>query len=265
LTKEYGFGLDKLLLKNRKKIKGIINGIDSALFSPKTSKHLKIKYDKNTTINKLKQTKEHYKKILREKLNLKDSPLPIIANIGRLVYQKGPELIKACAIDTKKNKYQFVFLGTPFDKKLDKEFHKLKKENKNNKNLSINFQYDEELSHLIFAASDFILIPSKFEPCGLTQIIAFKFGSIPIVRNTGGLADSIFDINNKKVSFNNRNGFVFEKFSKKDMFIAINRALNFYTNEDDFYKLLKNNMRLNYSWVKATKEYINTYKKLLKS
>jgi starch synthase len=265
LTKEYGFSLDKLLLKNRKKIKGIINGIDSTLFSPKTSKHLKVKYDENTNLKNLKRIKEHYKKILREKLNLTNSSLPIIANIGRLVYQKGPELIKECANFTKKNKYQFIFLGTPFDKKLTQEFHELKKDNKNNKNLSMNFKYDEALSHLIFAASDFILIPSKFEPCGLTQIIAFKFGSIPIVRNTGGLADSVFDINNQKIPIKNRNGFVFKKFSKKDMFIAINRALKFYKNEDHFYKLIKSNMKLNYSWVKTTKDYINTYKKLLKS
>jgi starch synthase len=265
LTKEYGSGLDKLLLKKRKKIIGIINGIDSDLFSPKKSKHLKIKYDQNTSIQNLKTIKEQYKKILRKKLNLKKNNLPIIANIGRLVYQKGPELIKAACINSKKNKYQFVFLGTPFDKKLENEFHTLKKENENNLNLSLNFKYDEELSHLIFAASDFILIPSKFEPCGLTQIIAFKFGSIPIVRDTGGLADSVFDISNFNTPIKNRNGFVFKKFSKKDMFIAINRALKFYKNEDHFYKLLKKNMKLNYSWVKAAKKYINTYKKLLKN
>ncbi|NGX56243.1 MAG: Glycogen synthase [Candidatus Anoxychlamydiales bacterium] len=264
LTKEYGFGLEKILKKHKRKIKGIINGIDNKLFSPKTSKHLKCSYDSKINLDKLIKIKEKHKQLLREKLNLNESNLPIIANIGRIVYQKGPDLIIDTARASKNDKYQFVLLGTPFNKKLEKEFHKLKKDEKKNKNLSINFAYDEKLCHLIFAASDFVLIPSKFEPCGLTQIIAFKFGSIPIVRKTGGLADSVFDIDNKNISKNKKNGFVFEKFNKQDMNKTINRALKFYTDKNnEFYKLLIKNMKQNYSWEKSAKDYLNVYKELI--
>ncbi len=264
LTKKLGCSLESLLKKYKRKIKGIVNGIEKHTFNPKCDKLLKNNYSCTDPIKKIIKIKNKNKKLLRKKLNLNQKDLPIVANIGRLVDQKGPELIKHALIKTLELNGQFIILGTPFNKKMDQFFNSLKKQVKNNKNASINFHYDEALSHLIFAASDFIIVPSLFEPCGLTQIIAFKYGAIPIVRKTGGLADTVFDIDDKKIAKNKKNGFVFKDFSKKGVESALKRALKFWQKKDAFYKIIKKNMQLDFCWDKSLKEYLQIYKKLLK-
>jgi starch synthase len=265
LEKENGFGLEKIAKKYKRKIKGIVNGIDMKCFEPKSDKFLKYKFSEKTSLFKLKDIKAKNKKILRDILNLDNLDLPIVCSIGRIVFQKGPRLIlDATDYIAKEKKAQFVLLGSIFEKNLQKPFLALKKRHKKNPNISIRFEYNEKLAHLIYASADFIIVPSFFEPCGLTQLIAFKYGCMPIVRKTGGLADTVFDIGSN-LSKDKKNGFVFEKFKSQDLNKTIKRALDFYNQQNDtFYQTIKKNMSLNYSWQKISKEYIAIYQKLLK-
>lgn len=257
--------LHKILEKNKKKIKGIINGIDPKYWDPKRDNFLKHKFSKDLSIKKLIDQKKENKKDLQKYLNLNIEDKPLICSIGRLVHQKGPKLIKKSLLTALKNKAQFVLLGDVFDKKTTKEFYKLKSDLKNNKNVSILFEHNEKLAHLIFAAADFVIIPSLFEPCGLTQMIGFKYGAIAIVRKTGGLADTVFDLDDKKLKKSKRNGFTFDNFSESQVEKTTKRALNFWYNKNnEFYLLIKKNMALNFSWGNSANKYIEAYKNLLK-
>ncbi|NGX41092.1 MAG: Glycogen synthase [Candidatus Anoxychlamydiales bacterium] len=256
--------LHKVIEKNKKKIKGIINGIDPKYWDPKTDKFLKHKFTEDFSIKKLIDLKKKNKKDLQKYLNLDQVDKPLICSIGRLVPQKGPSLIKKSLQTALKNNAQFVLLGDVFDKKTTKEFYKLKSDLKNNSNVSILFEHNEKLAHLIFAAADFVIIPSLFEPCGLTQMIGFKYGAVPIVRKTGGLADSVFDLDDKKIDKEKRNGFSFEKFNEAQVESATKRALNFWhIKNQKFYTLVKKNMKLNFSWENSANKYLKAYKNLL--
>ncbi|NGX49709.1 MAG: Glycogen synthase [Candidatus Anoxychlamydiales bacterium] len=264
MLKENEKNLHKVIEQNKKKIKGIINGIDPKYWDPKTDKFLKHKLSCDLSIKKLIDQKKKNKKDLQKYLNLDQLDKPLICSIGRLVPQKGPSLIKASLMTALKNNAQFALLGSVFDKKTTKEFYKLKNDLKNNKNVSILFEHNEKLAHLIFAAADFVMIPSLFEPCGLTQMIAFKYGAVPIVRKTGGLADTVFDLDDRKIIKTKRNGFSFDKFSETQVEKATKRALNFWQMKNqDFYMLVKKNMKLNFSWENSAKKYLKAYKNLL--
>ncbi len=264
LTKKHGCNLSSVLIKHKRKIKGILNGIDEKYWNPKIDKNLKFRFSDKTSLKKLKQIKSELKNHLRKKLKLSNKNFPIIANIGRLVQQKGPKLIKHSILSSIKKDAQFILLGTPYDKETSKMFHKLKKDLKNNKNAFLDFNYNEKLSHEIFASCDFIIVPSFFEPCGLTQLIAFKYGAIPIVRQTGGLADTVFDLDDKTIKKSIRNGFTFKAFSIKGVDSAIDRALKFwYNDEDNFYKQIHKNLSLDFTWKKSANKYIQIYKKLI--
>jgi len=259
--KKHSCNLFSIIKKNKKKIKGIINGIDTNYWNPKKDFFIKYKY---YSTKKLLERKNKNKALLQKTLNLNLKNVPLICSIGRLVPQKGPKLIKHAILQSLKKGAQFVLLGTPFDKKNKKLFKCLKKSLKNNPNISFNFNFNEQLSHQIFASADFIIIPSLFEPCGLTQMIAFRYGCIPIVRKTGGLADTVFDLDDKNITKSKRNGFTFEEFSFKGIDFALNSAINFWYKKNERIKLIKKNMKYDFSWKASAKKYIEEYKKLLK-
>lgn len=263
--KEHSYNLYDTIKKNKRKIKGIINGIDSAYWNPKTDHHIKYNYYAKSSLKRLIGAKKQNKTFLQKTLKLKQKNVPLICSIGRLVIQKGPTLIKHAILQSLKKQAQFVLLGTPFDKKTYKMFSKLKQSLKNNANVSIHFEFNEQLSHQIFAGSDFIIIPSLFEPCGLTQMIAFKYGCVPIVRKTGGLADTVFDLDDKTLPKKKRNGFTFKEFSFNGIDSALDRAIDFwYENNKDFQLIISKNIKYDFSWKRSAKKYINEYKKLLK-
>lgn len=263
-TKEHSCNLYSVIQENKKKIIGIINGIDQCFWNTTNDPNIKFNYSSNFSVDKIRKIKIQNKDLLKKLLNLNEKNVPLICSIGRLVQQKGPKLIKYSIIKTLKKDAQFILLGTAFDKKIKKEFSKLKLSLKNNKNVSLNFDFNEELSHKIFSAADFIIIPSLFEPCGLTQMIAFKYGCIPIVRLTGGLADTVFDIDDKNYPKSKRNGFTFKEFSFNGVDSALERAIDFWNeNNDEFYKIISKNMKDDFSWKQSAKKYIQEYKKLL--
>lgn len=264
-TKQHSGDLYATIKKNKKKIKGIVNGIDPSYWNPQKDGFIKYKYSSKSPKNIFIKTKNQNKEFLQKILNLKQKNVPLICSIGRLVAQKGPKLIKRAILQSIKKNAQFVLLGTAFDKNISKNFRNLKRSLKSNKNVSFNFSFNEPLSHKIFAAADFIIIPSLFEPCGLTQIIAFQYGCVPIVRQTGGLADTVFDLDKASFPKSKRNGFTFKEFSLSAADSALDRAIDFwYKKNDEFYSLALKNMKNKFSWKASAKKYIKEYKKLLK-
>ena len=200
--------------------------------------------------------KQKNKAELQKKLKLKKSSSFIVASIGRLALQKGPELIADALEYTLAQGGQFILLGIPETKKIEKQFKKLQKKYQHNRNVAFLFTFNEKLSRLIYCSSDFIIIPSRYEPCGLTQMIAFRYGTIPIARKTGGLADTV--IESKK----NQTGFSFIPFSKVALRKTLDRAFELFNeNPKKHLSLIKKIMNLDYSWDRSMKEYLKIYRR----
>jgi starch synthase len=267
LTKELGFKMDKTLKACHHKLYGILNGIDPTVWNPATNNSLATNYTTaNSSIDDIIKAKRENKRALQQLLNMPIKELPLVSNIGRLVEQKGPKLIKQAVKTTIKNNGQFILLGSAQTPTIQKGFDKLKCNLRKNKNAYFYFGYDERLAHLIYAASDFIVIPSIFEPCGLTQMIALCYGTIPIVRKTGGLADTVFDVDDINTSYNLKNGYTFLKPSKKEINACIKRAMHDWVYDKEKIKgLINNGIKMDFSWKEASLEYLKIYRKLFES
>ena len=249
LTSEYGEGMDYTLRGHTDKIVGILNGIDYTIFNPKTDKNLLKKYDFKTIKNK-----EANKKAVCEFFGLEyNSQRPLIAMVSRLTEQKGLDLIRDMQNKMQEIEADFVFLGTG-----DKSYENLLIWLSNNtKNIRSYVGYEEELAKRIYAGADFFLMPSKFEPCGLSQMIALRYGTLPIVRATGGLEDTIVGY-----PLNDSTGFKFWEFNGYRMVEAINVALEVYKDKYTFNAMRKSAMEANFTWEKSGKEYYEIYKNL---
>ena len=187
-------------------------------------------------------------------------PGPLVAAITRLVPQKGPELIIAALKRTLEKKGQFVILGSSPQPEIKSLFEKLKQEYASNPQVSIYLDYNEPLSHLLYAASDLIIIPSIFEPCGLTQMIGLRYGTIPLARRTGGLADTVFDIDSSSQPKELRNGFTFDLPTENEIDRTIDRAFAYYFDHPKVWKqLMVHGMNRDLSWNHAAHEYLKTY------
>lgn len=251
MTDEFGEGMDFTLRAVPYKIRGILNGIDYGIFNPKIDKSLVKNYDINSIENKEKNKEE----ILNlYGFNNKDKNKPLIAIISRLVNQKGLNLIRDMEYELQKLDANFVILGSG-DKDYENLFIWL---SNNTKNIRAQIGYNEELSHKIYAASDMFLMPSKFEPCGLGQLIAMKYGSLPIVRAVGGLDNTVIGY-----PLDNSTGFKFWRFNGYDMLEALNCALNVYNDKFTLNAMRKSAMNSNFSWEKSAKEYLKVYNELL--
>ena len=249
LTYEYGEGLDWALNNNKHKLKGILNGIDYEEFNPKTDKNISHNYSFET----LKNKEECKKEILKEfNLEYKEHR-PLIAIISRLVEQKGLDLIKEAKKELETINADFIILGTG-EKKYEDLFKKL---NNKTKNIKAKIEYGKEICNKIYAGADMFLMPSRFEPCGLSQLIAMKYGTIPIVRATGGLENTIISYPNEKAT-----GFKFYNYNYKDMINCINYAIETFKNKGQWQNIINNAMTSDFSWVKSAKEYKQIYTSL---
>lgn len=246
LTKEQGFGLEKDLKK--RKIVGILNGIDTEFFNPKTDKNLKTNYSLENVEKKI-ENKIELQKILKFK---KDEKTPLLSFIGRLTLQKGIDLFKNAVPKLVKKNLQIVFLGTG-EKKYEEMLSRFQK--KYPKNVSVHIEFNETLGQKIYGGSDIILIPSLFEPCGLVQMIAQRYGTIPVARKTGGLADTIED---------NKTGFLFKEFKWESFLNTIEKCLNVFQDKKKWGKIVKRAMRKDFSWKKSAKEYLKIYQNLIR-
>lgn len=250
LTGEYGEGMDYTLRGAQNKLVGIVNGIDYDVFNPKKDKFLAKTYDWHHLENK-----DTNKKALCEYFGLKYNPeRPLFAMVSRLVEQKGIDLIRAVENDLKNTEADFVFLGSG-----NSDYENLLIWLSNNSsNIRSYIGYKAELANLIYGGSDFYLMPSRFEPCGLSQLIAMHYGSLPVVRATGGLEDTVIGY-----PLNNSTGFKFWRYDGWDMMQAIYCAMNVYKDKPTFEAMRKSAMQADFSWNVSAKKYLELFKSLI--
>lgn len=257
-TKDGGqaFGLEPTLHQHHYKYGGIVNGIDYNNWNPEIDHLIPVQYGIANI-----DSKYHNKHALRQRLILSDNNKPIIAFIGRLDPQKGLDLVRHALFYAINNAAQFVLLGSSHDQDINHYFWELKRQLNDCQDCHIEIGFDEDLAHLIYAGSDMIVVPSLFEPCGLTQLIAMQYGTIPIVRAVGGLADTVFDKDNAHdKSLDKRNGFVFNDYDNPSFESALSRAIScYYQYPEHFYELIVNAMSSNYSWQNPGQHYLNIY------
>jgi starch synthase len=258
-TPAFGFGMEGLLAKRHHDIEGILNGIETDEWNPKTDPYLVKPYSSRTLSNKAL-----VKEALQIRLNLKaDKNAPILGVVSRLTHQKGLDLLLPIIQPLLDSGCQLALLGSG-ERTLEKAFYDLSQHNPNQ--VSVTIGYNEELSHQIMAGVDMFVMPSRFEPCGLNQLYGLAYGTPPIVNATGGLADSVVDTNKETLSNKTANGFVMSECSSEGLFSAITRSVHFYQNEPKIWqKIQKNGMGLNLSWDSSAKEYLAMYQTLLET
>ncbi len=252
---ELGHGLQPTLHQHAKKFGGVLNGIDYSVWNPEIDTHIPYHYTPTSFEGKFDN-----KKALRERLLLQDKFKPVVAVVSRLDPQKGVQLISHSIFYALANGAQFVLLGSSSDAEINDHFYALKGQLNDNPDVHLEIGYDEELSHLIYAGADMLVIPSAFEPCGLTQIIAMKYGTVPVVRATGGLADTVFDANHADKPYEERTGYTFEDFNNEGLESALGRAIGlWYKYPKYFHQLRTNGMYQDYSWNTSGGHYQNIY------
>jgi len=254
LTKEFGCGLEGVLRERRNKVIGIINGVDYEIWDPKIDSFLYKRY----TPHNWKTAKSFNKIHLQRKLRLKENcDVPLLGFIGRLFHQKGIGLILEALKEMLTYDLQLVIQGVG-DKDYVKQLKQVALENKNQ--LVICDKFDEQLAHQIYAGADLFLMPSAFEPCGLSQMISLKYGTVPIVFKTGGLIDTIVAFNSGTLS---GNGFVFQEYSVTAFLEAVRKAIKVYQNKDLFDRLVDNGFHSDFSWDRSAIKYVEIYKKIV--
>jgi starch synthase len=247
---EFGAGLEGIARKRKADLTGILNGVDYSVWDPAVDDLIPVKYDVKGLDLKVEN-----KKALLEKMKLPfDEKIPVIGMISRLVDQKGFDLIGEALDQMMKLDLQLVVLGTG-----DKKYHDLfeKAQKKYPQRVAAALTFNNDLAHLIEAGSDMFLMPSRYEPCGLNQIYSLRYGTIPVVRATGGLDDTIEDVQG-----GNGTGFKFKHYAAPDMLKAIQRALTAYKDQITWRKLMKSGMAKDFSWEASAKKYIALYRSL---
>ena len=251
--KEFGYGLEKVLQKKSKSFTGILNGVDYTVWSPHVDKLIPFKYSEEDL-----EGKAQNKQSLLTRVNLKyQEDVAVIGMISRVVEQKGFNLLLDAMAQLMELNVQLVILGTG-DKKIEKQILGMQK--KYSSKISLNQAFDETLAHMIEAGSDIFLMPSSYEPCGMNQMYSLKYGTIPIVYNVGGLAETITEYNAEDKS---GNGFVFDKYTGKDMIRAIKRALKLYKKPEQWNELRLLAMKEDFSWDRSAQNYLDLYVKML--
>ncbi|UZT82521.1 glycogen synthase GlgA [Caproicibacterium sp. BJN0003] len=248
----FSSGLDAILRERQWKLSGILNGIDTNSYNPATDPNIY----QNYTVDDISKKAEN-KRALQERLGLMQDPnVPMIGMVTRMVSHKGLDLVKETLDGIMwKSNIQFVILGSG-DWEYENFFRDM--QNKYPGRLCACIGFIPELSRKVYAGADLFLMPSKTEPCGLSQMIALRYGTIPIVRETGGLKDSVQDSGDGK-----GNGFTFQNYQSGDMVNAINRALEGYQNQEGWQLLVERAMRCDMSWGCSAKEYIKLYRGML--
>jgi len=246
-TKELGFGLDGLLKERKNVLSGILNGVDYSVWDPFTDRFILQNYSL-ANLEAKALNKENLQKIC----NLpQDNHIPVFGIVSRLAEQKGFDILVQGINELCKLDVQLVILGSG-----DLKYHKMLKiaADKYPQVISLNLKFDDALAHKIYAGSDIFLMPSEYEPCGLGQLISLRYGTIPLVYKTGGLADTI----------NKNNGFIFGRHTKEELLKLINQAVAVFKNKRKWVSLIKNAMECNFSWKVSADKYIALYAKAKK-
>ncbi len=254
-TPEFGYGLEGLLAYRRDHLSGIINGIDMSVWNPETDHQIPQTYTAKTIKNKVNN-----KTALQERLGLPVNPeLPLFGLIGRLVDQKGIDLVLSCLPEMTTMPLQLALLGSG-DKSIQvrlQDFARLYPDR-----ISVTIGYDENLAHQIEAGSDMFLMPSRFEPCGLNQMYSQRYGTLPIVRKTGGLADTVVDALPHNMSDGAASGIVFNDPVPGALLEAIKRSLVIFANKPLWQQLQRNAMSKDFSWQNSANQYLKLYSEI---
>lgn len=242
------YGLESLFREVKRKSKGILNGIDIEVWNPLTDRMLK----KNFSVNNFKKGKQENKDELCALFNL-DASKPLFCFIGRLLDEKGADLLPpsvAMALSENFATINILILGSGNAEIENQLIHLL---NSFSGNYNVYIGYNEELAHLMYAGSDFLLMPSRVEPCGLNQMYAMRYGTIPIVRRTGGLRDTVVDFGD------NGNGICHNQATIADVCHSIQRAVTLYKDKKELNSIIKKGMDINHSWENVCNEYLGVY------
>jgi starch synthase len=258
LTQEYGAGLEDILGERQAELYGILNGADYTIWNPENDKLIPFRYSKRYLTGKLKN-----KKYLLNKLGLEfDESIPLIGIVSRLVEQKGLDILSEIINDLMNPNTQWVILGSG-ENKYETLFNLLSRQYP--EKVAVYIGYNNELSHLIEAASDIFLMPSKYEPCGLNQVYSLKYGTVPVVRRTGGLADTVEDWYDSLHKGNQTGtGFSFNDYSSYALKSTLERAVITFADKTAWKKIQVNGMNKDYSWEFSAKQYISLYEKAIK-
>ena len=257
-TPEFGYGLDTLLTYRKDKLSGILNGIDTDVWNPGTDACLKQKYNKRSLVKKIDNKTD-----LQMEIGLpQEKSIPLLGMISRLVEQKGLDTILDALPTLLQLPIQIVILGTGeqhFEALLTQLAIKFPDK------LKVIIGYDECLSHRIEAAADIYLMPSKFEPCGLNQLYSLRYGTLPIVRNVGGLADAVIDTTKSSIENHTATGFYIKDDSPSSLLSSVQSAIKLYQDAAIWKQLQLNAMGQDFSWHKSAEKYIELYNETIKT
>ncbi len=252
--KENAYGLEGVI-KEKKYFFGILNGIDYDIWNPEKDRYIKVHY----SIKNFKKKKYQNKKHLRYVFGLDDTQdKPLVGMVSRLTAQKGFDIIKGMMDEAVAEGFEFVFLGSGEETYQNMLIDLMKKYPKS---VRVRIEYNEELAHIVYAGSDMFLMPSLFEPCGISQMIAMRYGTVPIVRRVGGLKDTVIDVVENPQE---GTGFTFEEYRPKELLHAMLKAAVYYEMEKcnssrRWSQLVKRCMSKDFSWEKSAKEYESVY------
>ena len=250
-TQFFGENLDGIIRKNEHKLSGIVNGIDYHVYSPETDKNIEKNYSSKTI-----RDKKENKTALQEAYKLEKKNVPMLSMVTRLVDMKGLDLISHIMEELMQEDIQLVVLGTG-DNKYEEMFKYF--QSKYPEKMAARIYFDEKEAHKIYAGSDIFLMPSMIEPCGISQLIAMRYGTIPVVREIGGLKDTVVAYN----KYDGRGtGFSFRNFNAHELLFKIKDAVELYNDNDKWEKIIKQAMESKSDWATSSKEYIKLYKKL---
>jgi starch synthase len=251
-TPEYSFGLADTVAKRRNHLVGIVNGVDYGEWDPSTDQYIPARFSAKDMSGK-----SECKRALLKEYGLSDDKFetPLVSIISRFAAQKGFDLLEHALVQLLSEDLVLVVLGTG-DRHYEALFRTLARRYPDH--LCVKIAYDNRLAHLVEAGSDIFLMPSHYEPCGLTQIYSMRYGTAPVVRATGGLEDTVEQWNPKTKT---GTGFKFAGYNARELRAAMRQALETYENKEDWRKLMLNGMQENYSWEQPAREYVEVYEK----
>ena len=250
-TAEQGFGLEGVLQERSSSLYGILNGVDDSDWNPETDSFIARHYSKSDISGK-KECKRDLQQICGFP---QAADVPLLGVISRLADQKGFDLLAPIMEDLMGLGVQFVLLGTG-EKKYHDLFEQLQK--RHSRGVRVFLKFDNSLAHKIEAGADLFLMPSRYEPCGLNQMYSLKYGTVPVVRATGGLDDTVQELDSKGTG----NGFRFSEYSAQEFLATIRRALDAYRRPDVWGRLVANGMSADHSWERSAKEYLDLFRRL---
>lgn len=252
-TQDLGCGLDGVILTHRDRMNGILNGIDYDIWNPETDKFIAKNYSADNLSGK-----KACRKAMFKKFGWKYDELPVVAFIGRLAEQKGIDIMLEALEHLLPEEVHIVIIGSG-DEYYNRKVINFTKDHDGEVYTLIGF--DEETAHMTYAGSDIFLMPSRFEPCGLSQMISCAYGTIPVVHATGGLADTVIDADYSE----DGTGFLFMEYCQDELLRAIHRALDAKAAPERWKRVVSNAMRVDFSWAASASEYVNLYNRILAS